>query len=598
MSSPAFTNASISNAYRGADQVSKILLGYNHVWPLQSVFSFDTYQAGGELNFRVLSDTQYVACIINDTAIFLYQSNVAIGGDNSIRAINLNAQAYNKLYQIYSPVRMTDITLPLYQRKQVKITGRGTQLARYGADYNNGNILVEINNEYGDAINYTVSVTGKVSITKTCPVGERTLFSFTAMSRGAKTVTINNLTDNLVDTIPVTINTSYTPIPTQIINIGDQAVPGAVSEDLTTVKVYCLTEEEAVANGLVILDPVDGLPLEPAPWGWTNTRLTGSDYTPPRLGPFYGMPAWTGVYSNIYWDPTHQWVVTRPVDEDRRSSGIKYVNQTGRWLYGDAKGSYNFQSSFDSMVGMAIENLIFNNEDLEGNIHAVDLKDINVNNITSMTQRKLQTIRSSFINTSTNKTFNSNVKIVNTPNFKSTHGSEVTYRYPGEHIIGMHPERAKITPVGATANNYTFRFKVLNRTGKSQSFSITLRVYDLNGNVVSTNDVYYSNVMWWDELKDSGDYYYPEITVFQFTDSFGKLTHTEDKPLFIGVATHNYYWDDAVGSGAPNGTSDIIPFSWEKEGFASLLPSQQQAWLQEGTQDITMYNFEIISPTA
>ena len=66
---------------------------------------------------------------------------------------------------------MTDITLPLYQRKQVKITGRGTQLARYGADYNNGNILVEINNEYGDAINYTVSVTGKVSITKTCPVG-------------------------------------------------------------------------------------------------------------------------------------------------------------------------------------------------------------------------------------------------------------------------------------------------------------------------------------------------------------------------------------------------------------------------------------------
>ena len=130
MPSPAFNNTIISNAYRGTDQVSKILLGYNHVWPLQSVFSFDTYQAGGELNFRVVSDTQYVACIINDATIFLYQSNVADGTD-VIRAINLDAQAYNNLYQIDSTVSMTDITLPLYQRKQVKITGRGTQLARY-----------------------------------------------------------------------------------------------------------------------------------------------------------------------------------------------------------------------------------------------------------------------------------------------------------------------------------------------------------------------------------------------------------------------------------------------------------------------------------
>jgi hypothetical protein len=248
------------------------------------------------------------------------------------------------------------------------------------------------------------------------------------------------------------------------------------------------------------------------------------------------------------------------------------------------------------MAGMAIENLIFNNEDLVGNIHAVDLKDINVNSVTSMTQRKLQAIRSNSINTSTNKAINSNVKIINTPNFKSTHGSEVTYRYPGEHIIGIYPEGAKIVPVGATANNYTFRFKVLNSTGKNTPFSITLRVYDLNGNVVSTNDVYYSSVMWWDDLIDSSDYYYPEITVFEFTDSFGKLTHTEDKPLFIGVATHNYYWDRNVFGGVPNGTSQIIPFTWEVEGFSNYLPAQA-AWMQENDYSIKMYNFEIISPT-
>ena len=74
MSSPAFTNTSISNAYRGADQVSKILLGYNHVWPLSPVFSFDTYQAGGEVDFTVVSDTQYVACTINDSDTFLYKA--------------------------------------------------------------------------------------------------------------------------------------------------------------------------------------------------------------------------------------------------------------------------------------------------------------------------------------------------------------------------------------------------------------------------------------------------------------------------------------------------------------------------------------------
>jgi len=59
MPSPAFTNTSISNAYRGADQVSKILLGRNRVWPQASVFSFDTYQAGGELNF---SSIRYPVC--------------------------------------------------------------------------------------------------------------------------------------------------------------------------------------------------------------------------------------------------------------------------------------------------------------------------------------------------------------------------------------------------------------------------------------------------------------------------------------------------------------------------------------------------------
>ena len=489
MSSPAFTNTSISNAYRGADQVSKILLGYNHVWPLQSVFSFDTYQAGGELNFRVVSDTQYVACIINDATIFLYQSNVADGTD-VIRAINLDAQAYNNLYQIDSTVSMTDITLPLYQRKQVKITGRGTQLARYGADYNNGNILVEINNEYGSAINYTVSVTGKVSITKTCPVGERTLFSFTAMSRGVKTVTINNLTDNLVDTIPVTINTSYTPIPTQIINIGDQAVSEAISETLTTVKVYCLTEEEAVANGLVILDPSTDPINTPERRQSTDHEFRARVYTLPGFANY-----------------------------------LTLGNTT-----------QNYQYPLINIPATVIENLIFNNGDLEGNIHAVDLKDVNINIVTSMTQRKLQTIRSNFINTSTNKTINSNVKIINNPAFKSMHGPEVTYRYPGEYILGLRPKGAKLIPVGATANNYTIRFRIANMTGKDYGLRMILNVFDVQGNVVS-NSISLTGMAWSDNYQN-GPYDWPQSTAFEYTVSFGQLTHTVEQPLFIGFVSN------------------------------------------------------------
>ena len=200
MPSPAFNNTIISNAYRGSDQVSKLMLGHNHVWPLSPEFSFDTYQSGGELNFRVVSDTQYVACMINDSDVFIYKTN-GTSTDN-IRAINLNAQAYNKLYQLSQTSNVIDISLPLYQRKIVKISGRGTRVTRYNADYNSGNILVEIYNPFGSDIDYNVSLTGKGSITKTCVVGTKTAFNFTAVSRGTRTVTLRNLTDGAVLIIP------------------------------------------------------------------------------------------------------------------------------------------------------------------------------------------------------------------------------------------------------------------------------------------------------------------------------------------------------------------------------------------------------------
>ena len=472
MSSPAFTNASISNAYRGADQVSKILLGYNHVWPLSPVFSFDTYQAGGEVDFTVVSDTQYVACTINDSDTFLYKAvDMTWGADSSIQAINLNAQAYNKQYQLDSDTNVIDINLPLYQRKKVKITGKPTGSSAYITDTGSGLITVEIENPTSSSIVFTVSVTGETNITKTATSNSRTQFSFPNLTAGTKTVTINNLTDSVINTTSVLIGTvGYgvpALVPIQILNLGDIiAGDSSISENLTTIKVYSLTEEEASA---LLSDQV-----------------------------------------------------------------------------------------LDLTEGVFINNLLFNNADLIGNLRSVDLKDINVNSISAIAQSKLQVIRSKDINTSANKTFNSNVRIINTPIFKSTHGPETTYNYLGAHKLQLMSNSASLMPVGMTANNYKFKARFLNPNVKGGSVYLQLRVYDEQGNPVSgiiyadeEGDVPNDTIFYphtggrWITLppgvwggQDNAEYLVSYgVLELEFSGSFGTLTHTTPRKLFIGVRT-------------------------------------------------------------
>jgi hypothetical protein len=562
MLSPAFTNTSISNAYRGADQVNKILLGRNHVWPLSPEFSFDTYQSGGELNFRVVSDTQYVACTVNDTSVFIYKTNGTT--TNNIQAINLNAQAYNKLYQLSQTSNVIDISLPLYERKVVKISGRGTQVTRYNADYNLGIIQVDVFNPYGSDIEYNISLTGKGSITKTCVVGIQTRFSFTSVSKGTRTVTIQNLTDGTSNSTTVYINTNYTPITVQNLELGFNA--GAVSTNsntLTDIKVYSLTESEAlnsiygsdciisveqkndgsetgyrqsanfyrlifriVATGsklpinsriamrwgdrsyftsettvysiadvtqhiltLVTDDIGRVIGLEPGvyfqidPWRYEHGLPQGRstrDYSEPyfrsssleRIGHMIDS-------SNEMWSTVHapRWKINNSKQLTFKTTIINGIPNTWlrspepiqaanvalsfhtNWVRGGAAGITFNNTSDNSIIsnkvkliehssstdlnfapGIFAPNLLFDNQDLVGNLQSVDLKDINVNSITSTTQRELQIIRSININTSTNKASNSNVKAVNTNEFKSTHGPETTYQYyNGTWPYGFNP---------------------------------------------------------------------------------------------------------------------------------------------------------------
>lgn len=144
MLSPAFTNASISNAYRGTNQVSKMMLGYNHVWPLAPIFSFDTYQSGGELNFDVASDTGIIATVINGNESMLHPNPQSI---NLIQA-KAASYSYNESYTTPPGTQLTNINLPLYNRREVTITGRGTQVTRYNADYNNGSVNVTISKRF------------------------------------------------------------------------------------------------------------------------------------------------------------------------------------------------------------------------------------------------------------------------------------------------------------------------------------------------------------------------------------------------------------------------------------------------------------------
>ena len=485
----AYTNFDISNIYKGNNNVSKIMKGNVHAWPPSPAFSFNTYRSGGDLNFTVTSDTDYIACTVNDSDVFIYKTSGTTAN---------NIYAYDTLHQLESTSKVIDVSLPLYERKYVRISGSGTQLARYGRDYNNGRVVVEIGNQFGSNISYTVNLTGKSSITKTCPVGTTTSFIFTSVPKGTRTVTLTDLTDGSTTSTQVVINTNSAPISVQNLTLGlNNTADNSTGTALNNIKVYSITEDEAlnsihgttpvisveqIYDGTVvdwlyefrsyrlifrIISGGAGLPpnsdiqvrwddsipivtgnfanrtgrhgtyiagihmvtlitdsvgkvvrlgagtradddpvvrsLIPSGWRWNGTgEAQGSE------GHQFQSPSWSiqasGKKNTMAfedWSDLNDKYYGRPQDDAH--PGATFASN---WIEGGSAGinfigtnasisliEHNTFDSVNNTNGTWTKNLLFNNRDLVGNLQAVELKNVNVEDIASTSQRELKVIQ-------------------------------------------------------------------------------------------------------------------------------------------------------------------------------------------------------------
>ena len=519
----AYTNFDISNVYKGNNNVSKIMKGNVHAWPPTPAFSFNTYRSGGDLNFTVTSDTDYIACTVNDSDVFIYKTSGTTAN---------NIYAYDTLHQLESASKVINVSLPLYERKYVRISGTGTQLARYGRDYNNGRVVVEIGNQFGSNISYTVNLTGKGSITKTCPVGTTTSFIFTSVPKGTRTVTLTDLTDGSTTSTQVVINTNSAPISVQNLTLGlNNTADNSTGTTLNDIKVYSITEDEALqsihgTSPVISVEQIydgsergyrhtsyyyrlifriisggSGLPVNSniaVRWDHlTDLRRSGSKSITKVLPvnivtlvtdsvgrvvqikkgtkmkddpvvlagiPSGGWYIWTNLPLNTYfhantWTVHNNSRITVNIKADRMSFYRKTSQKdtagdfAATWIVGGSSGitftgtnepiNLVTHTKFENINingGTWTKNLLFNNKDLVGNLQAVELKNVNVEDITSVSQRELKVIQSKYINTTTNKNGNSKVQITNTPNFEAMHGSGVTYDYiNGSWPAGFNP---------------------------------------------------------------------------------------------------------------------------------------------------------------
>lgn len=222
---------------------NKVLLGQNLVWPKSKLVEFKTLQSGGVLEFQVGSTTRYAAVTIDDADVYIFST--ANAHKNKIRA---QANNYSQNYIMSNSFRPIDISLPLYLKKDVKITGRGTQVGRYGGDYNSGQITVTVRIGIGVSNSFSVQVTGKSTVTKNVPANNQRDFIFSSLSQGNKNVTITNNATGDTYTRTVNVNTSRSSIAPQSFLIGAQQATASTGNIEKSVKIYSLTEAEALAN--------------------------------------------------------------------------------------------------------------------------------------------------------------------------------------------------------------------------------------------------------------------------------------------------------------------------------------------------------------
>ena len=222
----------------------RVLLGQNQVWPKAKVIEFKTFQKGGSLDFMIGSDTKYAAVTIDDSDVYIFGTSNA--HKNYVEA---ESSTYYNKYTMSNTFTPIQVSIPLYLKKDVKISGKGTQVGRYGGDYNSGSVTVTVRLGIGQAESFSVHVTGKSTKTLLVPAGQIKFFSFGGLSQGNKTVTITNNASGDIYTRTVNINTTRSTIASQAFLISaesdDVASIGTIEK---SVKIYSLTEAEALAN--------------------------------------------------------------------------------------------------------------------------------------------------------------------------------------------------------------------------------------------------------------------------------------------------------------------------------------------------------------
>tara|TARA_R110002167_G_scaffold338024_1_gene545584 strand:- start:2419 stop:4428 length:2010 start_codon:yes stop_codon:yes gene_type:complete len=236
----------VQNAMVGTNAVNKMMIGANQIWPRSKVVEFKTFQQGGELTFTVGSSTKYVAVTIDDKNVFIYSTSN--GYKQYISAKDASTVIVAK-YIMSDTFTNIPVAVPLYISKDITITGRGTSIARYGADKLRGVLDIAIQQDLNGTETFSVHVTGKSTITREIPPTARRSFSFTALPKGDKIVTVTNISTGDVYTRTAHINSSSSIIPVQSIIIGTQAADEVTTGSIEkSIKVYSLTESEAQAN--------------------------------------------------------------------------------------------------------------------------------------------------------------------------------------------------------------------------------------------------------------------------------------------------------------------------------------------------------------
>ena len=222
----------------------RVLLGQNQVWPKAKVIEFKTFQKGGSLDFTIGSDTKYAAVTIDDSDVFIFSTS-----NTHKNYVESESSTYYNKYTMSNTFTPIQVSIPLYLKKDVKITGKGTQVGRYGGDYNSGSVTVTVRLGIGQAESFSVQVTGKGTKTLLVPAGQSRFFVFSGLSQGNKTVTITNNASGDTYTRTVNINTYRGTLASQTFLIGaesgDVASIGTIEK---SVKIYSLTEAEALAN--------------------------------------------------------------------------------------------------------------------------------------------------------------------------------------------------------------------------------------------------------------------------------------------------------------------------------------------------------------